>query len=91
MATEKTGARRSAAQLGKIFRLPIQDSPSDACRDGCLRHLDHFGAHRLYEDRIGALGFVVDNPEQLLGLIDGVIFGMHNLKFRADAGRCLSG
>ena len=77
------------AQIGNVFRFTIQDSPAYAGRDCCLGHLDHFGAHRLHDDRIGTLCAILDYLDQLLGLVDGVIVGVKNLDFHAEPGSCL--
>ena len=80
-----------SAQFGDIFSLTIQDSPAYAGRHGRFCHLNHFGAHRLDDDGVGTRPRALDNLDQLLGLVDGVIVGVNNFDVGAELRSRVSG
>jgi hypothetical protein len=50
--------------------------------------LRHPRTNRLYQNCGGALDRILNDFDQLLGLIDGVVVGVNDLNLRAETRRC---
>src|SRR5579871_412116 len=75
-----------APQFRDVVRIAVDDSPSNTRGDGGLGDLRHARADRLDQNRRGSPFRILDDLDELLRLIDGVIVSVDDLDLYAEAG-----
>jgi len=76
----------TSAEVGDVVGIAVDDAPTDTGSDSSLRNLRHASADRLHENGAGVLDRVLNDLEELLGLIDGIVVGVDHLNVDAEAG-----
>jgi len=72
-------------KIGNVIGIAVDDSPSDACSDCRFRDLRHPSADGLDENSRGPLRRVLNNFDELLGLVDGIVVGVDDLNLDAES------
>ncbi len=73
------------AQFRDVFRIAVDHPPANARGDRGLGHLRHARADRLDQNCRGTPFLILNDLDELLRLIDGVIVGVNNFELYTEA------